>query len=325
MGARDRDDARLGVARCATEYRIEVVTDAASLTEKLGAGSLASFPEDVFRGRVKVMFDGAAVSPAITCSVKAGTPATAVIRLSGRIPEGAREFSWSYGWTFASYALTARTEGSAAPSTVWLEGGDSSAPIRLSMPEPVTNRLTIATRYLLLGFTHIVPKGLDHMLFVLGIYLLSRRARSVLWQVSAFTVAHSITLGLGMYGLVAVPSRVVEPLIAISIAYVAIENVFFSELKSWRVAVVFSFGLLHGLGFAGALREVGLPRSEFVTALFTFNLGVEAAQLAVIGTAFLLVGWHCAHLDWYRSRVVVPASLAIAVTAVYWTVQRLLA
>ena len=123
----------------------------------------------------------------------------------------------------------------------------------------------------------------------------------------------------------AVPSRVVEPLIAISIAYVAIENVFFSELKSWRVAVVFSFGLLHGLGFAGALREVGLPRSEFVTALFTFNLGVEAAQLAVIGTAFLLVGWHCAHRDWYRSRVVVPASLAIAVTAVYWTVQRLLA
>ena len=121
------------------------------------------------------------------------------------------------------------------------------------------------------------------MLFVLGIYLLSGRARSVLWQVSAFTVAHSITLGLSMYGVVAVSPRIVEPMIALSIAYVAIENIFLSELKSWRVALVFAFGLLHGMGFAGALKELGLPRSEFVTALLTFNVGVEAGQLAVIG------------------------------------------
>ena len=121
------------------------------------------------------------------------------------------------------------------------------------------------------------------MLFVLGIYLLSGRARSVLWQVSAFTVAHSITLGLSMYGLVSVSPRIVEPMIALSIAYVAIENIFLSELKSWRVALVFAFGLLHGMGFAGALKELGLPRSEFVTALLTFNVGVEAGQLAVIG------------------------------------------
>jgi hydrogenase/urease accessory protein HupE len=131
-----------------------------------------------------------------------------------------------------------------------------------------------------------VPKGFDHVLFVLGIYLLSGRTRSVLWQVSAFTVAHSITLGLSMYGLVTVAPRIVEPLIAVSIAYVAIENIFLSELKSWRVALVFAFGLLHGLGFAGALQELGLPRSEFLTALLTFNAGVEAGQLAVIGSAF---------------------------------------
>ena len=148
------------------------------------------------------------------------------------------------------------------------------------------------------------------MLFVLGIYLLSGRARSVLWQVSAFTVAHSITLGLSMYGLVSVSPRIVEPLIALSIAYVAIENIFLSELKSWRVALVFAFGLLHGMGFAGALKELGLPRSEFVTALLTFNVGVEAGQLAVIGAAFLLVGWYCADRVWYRRRIVVPASMA---------------
>lgn len=112
-------------------------------------------------------------------------------------------------------------------------------------------------------------------------------------------------------------------MIAVSIAYVAIENLFLAELKAWRVALVFGFGLLHGMGFAGALTEVGLPRSEFVTALVTFNLGVEAGQLSVIGAAFLLVGWAWADRVWYRGRVVMPASMLIAMTAVYWTFQRL--
>ena len=187
-----------------------------------------------------------------------------------------------------------RNAAAGNPATEWLEGGQTSAPFALTSPAPPVDRLGTAWRYLALGFTHIVPNGLDHMLFVLGIYLLSRRARSVLWQVSAFTVAHSITLGLSMYGVVAVSPRIVEPMIALSIAYVAIENIFLSELKSWRVALVFAFGLLHGMGFAGALKELGLPRSEFVTALLTFNVGVEAGQLAVIGAAFVLVGWHAA-------------------------------
>src|SRR3989449_8732111 len=126
-----------------------------------------------------------------------------------------------------------------------------------------------------------------------------------------------------MYGIVAVSPRIVEPLIALSIAYIAIENVFLSELKSWRVALVFAFGLLHGMGFAGALKELGLPRSEFVTALLTFNLGVEAGQLAVIGPAFLPVGWHCAKAARSRSPSVIPASAMIACTAVYWTLERL--
>ena len=117
--------------------------------------------------------------------------------------------------------------------------------------------------------------------------------------------------------------KIVEPLIAVSIAYVAIENMFVSELKPWRVALVFAFGLLHGMGFAGALKELGLPRSEFVTALVTFNVGVEAGQLAVITAAFLLVGWYCGQRQWYRRLVVVPASALIACAAVYWTFERL--
>jgi len=323
-------------------YDVEIVTDAAALVEKLEASAGRSSPTDIsparlqslltgfdetFRQRVKLAFDASTVRPAIAYSVSPGADAASAavvtIRLTGQIPSDACHFTWTYAWTFASYAMTVRSDASENPATEWLEGGQSSAPFALTAPAPPVDRLGTAWRYLTLGFTHIVPKGLDHMLFVLGIYLLSGRARSVLWQVSAFTVAHSITLGLSMYGIVAVSPRIVEPLIAVSIAYVAIENIFRSELKSWRVALVFAFGLLHGMGFAGALKELGLPRSEFVTALLTFNLGVEAGQLAVIGVAFMLVGWHCANRVWYRSRIVVPVSTLIACTAVYWTIARL--
>jgi hydrogenase/urease accessory protein HupE len=314
-------------------YEAEIVTDAATLAEKLGASgspdglqARLNGASEQFLRRVAMAFDNAEVRPAVSCSVAPGTEgglAVATVRLTGAIPPSARQFTWKYGWTFTSYALTVRSEASGAPATQWLEGGRASQPFQLTGPEPPVTRLAIAWRYLTLGFTHIVPHGLDHMLFVLGIYLLSGRARSVLLQVSAFTVAHSITLGLSIYGVIAVSSKIVEPAIAISIAYVAIENLFYSELKCWRVVLVFVFGLLHGMGFAGALTDLGLPRSEFVTALFTFNAGVEAGQLAVIGAAFLLVGWPCANRAWYRNRIVVPASILIACTAVYWTIERL--
>lgn len=332
---------RVSVLLQADRYQIEIVTDATALLEKLEASTgrppsphkasarpealLATFDE-IFRRRLKVAFDGSDVHPRIEYSVSpqtdATSPALATIRLAGEIPRGARDFTWTYSWTFASYALTVRNR-SETPVTEWLEGGETSKPFVLSGAAPPIDRIGAAWRYFRLGFTHIVPNGLDHVLFVLGIFLLSGRARAVLWQVSAFTVAHSITLGLSMYNLIAVSPSFVEPLIAISIAYVAIENIFLSEVRSWRVALVFAFGLLHGMGFAGALKELGLPRSDFVTALLTFNVGVEAGQLAVIGAAFLLVGMRYGTRDWYRRRIVVPASLLIACTALYWTVQRL--
>jgi hydrogenase/urease accessory protein HupE len=323
-------------------YQIEVVTDAMALIDKLEASTGSRSPQDTsaanlqallpsfdsqFRQRVKIAFDGAETRPEISYFVASGTgmgaSSVATIRLTGQAPAGAKHFTWTYSWTFASYAMTVRSVASRNPATQWLEGGQTSAPFALAVPGLQIDRLATALRYLKLGFTHILPNGLDHMLFVLGIFFLSGRARSVLAQVSAFTVAHSITLGLSMYGLVNVSPRIVEPAIALSIAYVAIENIVLSELKSWRLALVFAFGLLHGMGFAGALKELGLPRSEFVRALVTFNLGVEAGQLAVIGAAFLLVGWTFSKQTWYRSRVVVPASAAIAGMAVYWTIVRL--
>lgn len=291
-------------------YEIEILTDRSALAEKLAAVRVP------FEKRIRVAFGAVAVTPSVQLFPGA-------IRLTGSIPPDGGSFTWKYDWTYASYSLTLRTDASAQSSTQWLEGGQTSEPFALDDLGPAPGRWQIVRRYVALGFTHILPHGLDHMLFVLGIYLLSGRARAVLLQVSAFTIAHSITLGLSLYGVVTVPSTIVEPLIAVSIAYIAVENIFLAELKSRRVALVFAFGLLHGMGFAGALKELGLPRSEFLTALLSFNAGVETGQLAVIAAAFLVFGRRWAGRSWYRSRVVVPASALIACMAVYWTLQRL--
>jgi hydrogenase/urease accessory protein HupE len=324
-------------------YAVEVVTDAEALVEKLdlvaGRPPLTARVDaevlrerllarvDVFRRRLVVAFDGTAVRPLVEYSVAPRVDATsaprATIRLTGAIPPGARDFTWTYGWTFASYSLSVQSINAAEPAIQWLEGGQVSSPAAVTSHGAGGGHLQTAARYLALGFTHILPYGLDHVLFVIGVFLLSARLQTVLWQVSAFTIAHSLTLALSIYGVITVPPSIVEPLIAVSIAYIAIENVLLSELKARRVVLVFAFGLLHGMGFAGALRELGLPRSQFLTALLTFNVGVEAGQLAVIAAAFLLVGWHCRQREWYRGRVVVPASMLIACTAAYWTVQRI--
>jgi hypothetical protein len=247
--------------------------------------------------------------------------ALATFRLTGSMPRDASRLRWLYGLVADPYPIDIRQpDGS---STVeWIAGTNWSDVIDLSTSFTRPTRLEIARQYLWLGYTHILPKGLDHILFVLGIFLLSPRWKTMLLQVTAFTVAHSITLGLSIYGIVSLPSRIVEPLIALSIAYVAIENLVTRELKPWRLALVFTFGLLHGLGFAGVLRELGLPREEFLTALVTFNLGVEGGQVTVIAAALLVVAPFM-NKGWYRQRVVIPASIVIAAIALYWTVTRL--
>ena len=260
------------------------------------------------------------IPPRRNVGAAAETP-LAAFRLTGSMPRDATRLRWLYGLVADPYPLEIRQpDGS---STVeWIEGANWSDVIDLSKSFTRPTRLEIARQYLWLGYTHILPKGLDHILFVLGIFLLSPRWRTMLLQVTAFTVAHSITLGLSIYGIVSLPSRIVEPLIALSIAYVAIENLVTRELKPWRLALVFMFGLLHGLGFAGVLRELGLPREEFLTALVTFNLGVEGGQLTVIAAALLLVAPFMKK-GWYRQGVVIPASLVIAAIGLYWTITRL--
>lgn len=251
-------------------------------------------------------------------------PTSVTIRYSGAIPSGGGAFKWQYNLTYAAYALSVQNEGDREPLMQWLDGSERSRPFPLSSRVIPPTRLQVATQYLALGFTHILPYGLDHILFVLGIFLLTTKLKPVVTQVTTFTIAHSITLALTMYGLVSLSPRIVEPLIALSIAYVAIENIFARKLSSWRIAIIFAFGLLHGMGFAGVLRDLGLPRDQFLTALVTFNIGVEIAQLTIIAAATLLFAYWYREKTWYRGRFVVPASLAIAMTGLFWTVQRVL-
>jgi len=246
------------------------------------------------------------------------------IRLQGKLPAGVREFRWSYSRDFGDNVLKLRETGLGGEANVWLQGGDWSDPYVFGKGMTPRTTLEVIGQYTVLGFTHILPYGLDHILFVLGLFLLSARWKSLLIQVTAFTVAHSITLALTIYGVFSLPASIVEPLIALSIAYVAIENMITKDLHPWRPFVVFGFGLLHGMGFAGVLQEIGLPRSEFLTALVSFNVGVELGQLAVIALAFLCAGLWFQQKAWYRSRIVVPASLVIAATGLYWTVERVI-
>jgi hypothetical protein len=187
------------------------------------------------------------------------------------------------------------------------------------------SRAAVVRGYLVMGFRHILPEGTDHILFVMGLFLLSPRIKPLLLQVTSFTAAHTLALALAALGFVSLPSRVVEPLIALSIVYVAVENVVTPRLTPWRPAVVFLFGLLHGMGFAGALREAGLPHSEIPAALLSFNAGVEGGQLAVILAAFVVLALPFRSRPWYRSRVVVPGSLLIAAVGLFWFVQRIVA
>ncbi|MBI3574904.1 MAG: HupE/UreJ family protein [Gammaproteobacteria bacterium] len=245
-----------------------------------------------------------------------------VAKLSGTIPAGAKVFRWRYAAGFGDNVVRLRAGADGKLEAVWLKEGEKSEPYVLGVGLKPRTRGEIAWQYTQLGFTHILPYGLDHILFVLGLFLLSAHWKPLLIQVTSFTVAHSITLGLSIYGVFSLPPTIVEPLIAASIVVVAVENIITSRLHAWRPFVVFGFGLLHGMGFAGVLHEIGLPRAEFVTGLISFNLGVELGQLAVITLAFGLVGFWGKDKPWYRARVVVPASALIALVGAYWTVER---
>jgi hypothetical protein len=247
------------------------------------------------------------------------------LRFAGDVPAGARVCRVTYGLVLGSYALTLVSPTGQRSAPIWVAGGQPSPALDLRAGFVDPPWWATAIEYAGLGFTHILPKGLDHILFVVGLFLLGTRWKPLLLQITLFTIAHSVTLGLSMLGVVSLSPAIVEPLIAFSIAYVAIENLFTTDLSPWRGALVFLFGLLHGLGFAGVLGDLGMPPGQFGIALDAFNVGVELGQLAVIGLAAAAVGWwRLSRRDAYRRWVVVPVSLAIALVGLYWTATRAL-
>lgn len=302
--------------------------------------------KNFFERRVRILVDGERAPPHVsfphrgTALALTGEPPAyfgAVARFEGSLPDDAEHLQVK-----ASRALPpllvrfAHLENEASIPLPVEPGAESDAYPLASGEGSYEDATPVGTlaqlqRYLVLGFHHILPAGVDHVLFVLGLFLLDPRLRPLILQVTAFTVAHAVTLALATTGVVTVPGSVVEPLIAASIAWVALENIWLRRrsadgkppLPSWRLPMIFALGLLHGLGFAGALAAVGLPESSWLLALVSFNVGIEVGQVTVLLLAFAAVGWW-RERPWFGNRVVLPACLVIAAMGLFWTFERLL-
>lgn len=177
--------------------------------------------------------------------------------------------------------------------------------------------------YLGLGFEHILPLGLDHILFILCLFLSSSNFKTLIWQVTAFTLAHCFTLALAMLQVITISSSIIEPIIALSIAFLAIENSISTTPKQHRIFIVFLFGLVHGLGFASVLNSLGVSQDNFLISLVSFNVGVELGQITILLLAWLLVGKWFSQKEGYRKWFIIPTSAVIALIAVYWTIERI--
>jgi HupE / UreJ protein len=247
-------------------------------------------------------------------------PRDSVLQVTAELPADGTPVRIGWDESFGSVVVRQVGGGDDAYAAI-LQGGTLSE----ALPRDdfaVEGDLPVFGRFIVSGFEHIVPKGLDHILFVLGLFLFSLRVRPLLAQVTAFTLAHTVTLALASLKIITIPASIVEPLIAASIVYVAVENILGGKTGVLRVAVVFGFGLLHGLGFASVLSDVGLQEGRFVLSLIGFNIGVELGQLAVIALAYLLLAVPFGKRPWYRPVIAIPASCAIAAVGAWWTFER---
>jgi hypothetical protein len=248
------------------------------------------------------------------------------LHTTGKIPQGIDSVSVRFSPLLSHIQLSViRPQQDLVPSNEYSERFQIIA-VQDEANSTVASAIEVTKDYIVQGFVHILPLGLDHILFVLALFLFAKSFSSLLWQVSAFTLAHTITLALSIYGIVQLPSSIVEPLIALSILYVALENFYRAKsttIARTRLPVIFAFGLLHGLGFASVLLDVGLPESQYALSLISFNIGVELGQLSVIVIAFLCLA-PVMKKHWYQSTVVRALNITIAIIATYWLIERVL-
>jgi len=244
-----------------------------------------------------------------------------IARFRGKAPEGATTFTIQIDPLFGPVMAGFRRGGNPKIENLLLATGVESEPIPLYGGSGWMGALSVASGCLTLGFQHILPTGFDHVLLVLGLYLLNTRVRSLATQIGVFVLANAVALALSVYGLVSLPVWLVEPVMTLAVVYVALENVISADLKPWRSAAVFGCGLLHGLASSGTILELGLSPSAYPAALLSFNTGLGLGMTAVAGLALLATGWF-RRRAWYRRRVTIPASLLLAAVALIWTIAR---
>ncbi|MEQ1910177.1 MAG: HupE/UreJ family protein [Vicinamibacterales bacterium] len=274
--------------------------------------------------RVVLFVDGHEVRPVSVdytpppAVVPAGEFALASYTLHGQMPASSRTLRWYYGLVADPYPLTlALADGSSTTEVVLGDAWSTALP--LNGPGARLSFWVRSIRYVTVGYRHILPAGFDHVLLIIGLCLLGSQIRPVLEQIAVFAVAHALVMALAVYGLVSVPTRSVEPLFGLMIAFVGIENVLTQAVSVWRVALVLVSGLVHGVGMAGTLTKLPLPSADRMVALIGVNVGIDAGQLTIVALVALVVIWW-RNRSWYRARVVVPVSLAIAAAGLFWTV-----
>jgi len=278
---------------------------------KLQAGDL----EAQIRRRLKVQVNGQPYSPGKVTLIRDDAADTVVLQsiIRGSVKSFVVE-QRLFPEQASSQTLVSVVKDGQTVSEVIL---DAKHPSQVEVPP-----LVAAGRFLVKGVEHILS-GADHVLFVLGLLLLGGNLKSLAKTVTAFTLAHSITLTLAVTGLLNPPSRVVEPLIALSIVAIAIENLREKKVDT-RPLVAFGFGLIHGFGFAGALSEVGLSGGALLSALVSFNVGVELGQACIILVAFPLILWLTRRFERQWQRFAVAGSVLIGLVGSYWFVERIL-
>ena len=299
---------------------------------------------DFYRGRseIDLKSDFSKIWPSLETEIKIKQDNELVaLKLKNIIVEGQEKFDYprfstivfvasvdpyrpfSFQWSKAYGDIVLRGPGSENGFTQYLQAGIESSDITID-EQPEYKFSKVFFEYIPVGFTHIIPKGLDHILFVVGIFFLSTKLSALFWQITFFTLAHSVTLAMASLGIVKISPSIVEPLIAASIVYVAVENFYSKTLNLRRSIIVFCFGLLHGLGIASVLVEFGLPVQQFVPALVGFNIGVELGQISIVLILFGLIGYWFKTKNWYRKLITLPISSVVGLIGLYWFFERVI-
>lgn len=254
-------------------------------------------------------------------------PRKSVLTYTGKLQAWPKTITWQYDQIYGDNALrwqVYQADEYNWSQWQWLRDGEVSEIIDINHPEPLS-KLERFSQFVGIGFDHVIPLGWDHILFIVGMALSSLLWRKLLVLVSLFTLAHTLTLGLAMYGVVEISPQIIEPLIAFSIAYVAIENLIIQQSMIRQSLVIFFFGLIHGLGFATMLKEFEMTQDSFLTTLIGFNVGVEIAQVAIVlAVVAILLLMRKFALN-YRRLAIIPTSIIISIIGIWWGVERLIA